>query len=132
MFTKTFWKYGFCLHCGLVLLVALSAYLGVIPTVYRGIPHADLIGHFVLFGILAFFFDGLLQFRPLLPGKIAFLRLAPVLLLTVIAIEELAQSLSPRRTASVDDFIADVIGVFICSWLAKFLTERYEHSTSRS
>ena len=124
MLTKTFWNYGFGIHLSLVLLIAISAYLGILPTTYKGIPHFDLVGHAVLIGLLAFFFDGILQFRPLFPGKFSFIRIAPVIILCVAAVEEIAQSLSSHRTASVGDFIADAIGIVLCSWLAKYLDIR--------
>ena len=37
--------------------------------------------------------------------------MAPVLILSLAAVEELAQAWTPRRTSSVSDFLADVVGV---------------------
>ncbi len=125
MNTKTFWNYGFCIHLGFVSLIGTSAYLGILPTAFEGLPRFDLFGHLVLVGLLAFFLDGVLNFRPLLPGRFEYIRLAPVIILGLAAIEEIFQSFSPRRTASFDDFIADTIGILFCSWLAKYLAGRY-------
>jgi len=122
--TKKFWMYGFCLHLGLVLVIALSAYLGILPTHHKAIPFSDFWGHMILIGMLAFFLDGVFEFRPLLPGKADWLRLGPIIILTIAAAEEVAQALSPNRTASLRDFVADVLGIFICSWLAKRLEAR--------
>jgi hypothetical protein len=126
MLTKTFWNYGFCIHLCLVLLIAISAYLGILPTTYKAIPHFDLVGHAVLIGLLAFFLDGVLCFRPLFPGKFSFIRIAPVIILTIAAVEEVAQSLSSHRTASLGDFIADTVGIVLCSRLARYLANRYD------
>ena len=115
-----FWKIGFTIHACAVVMIATAAYLGILPTQYRVIPHADLIGHAVLIGALAFFADGLLRFRPLISA----LRFAPFVVLLIAGIEEMAQSLSPRRTASLLDFAADVGGVFIASWLARALDKK--------
>jgi hypothetical protein len=122
--TKTLWISGFCLHLGLVLLIAISAYLGILPTHYKVIPQSDFFGHVILIGFLAFFLDGSLDFRPLIPGRIDWLRLGPVLILTIAAIEEIAQMLSPNRTASLKDFVGDMLGIILCSWLAKVIGTR--------
>lgn len=124
MLTKRFWNYGFCIHLCLVSLIAVSAYLGILPTAYKGLPRYDLLAHFILVGLLAFFLDGVLSFRPLFSGKFRFIRVAPLIILGIAAVEELAQSLSFRRTASLADFIANALGIIFCSWLAKYLTER--------
>ncbi len=131
MLRATFWKYGFFIHLSLVLLIAASAYFGILPTTYDVIPYSDLIGHAVLIGLLAFFLDGWLRFRPLIPGKVPFLRLAPMIILSIAAFEELAQSLSPRRTASLKDFAADVIGVCLCSWIARRISRLPESDRLR-
>lgn len=125
MFGKTFWNYGLGVHLGVVTTISLSAYWGILPTTCKVIPHADLWGHLVLVGLLAFFLDGAFRFRPLFSGKLTFLRLAPALMIAIAALEELAQSFSPRRTASISDFLADVFGILLGSWLAKYLVERY-------
>lgn len=121
---KAFWSYGFCIHLGLVLLIAVSAYLGILPTEYKGLPRYDLVGHAVLIGLLAFFLDGMLNFRLLFFGRFLEIRLAPVLILSLAALEEIAQVFSPHRTASLSDFFADAVGIVLCSWLAKYLAQR--------
>jgi VanZ family protein len=117
-----FWRVGFALQLLVVIAIVVGAYLGHLPTFYRGLPHADLLAHAVLFGLLAGFLDGALGHRPLLRGRAPWLRLAPVLVLGVAAVEEVAQLLSPRRTASLADFAADVVGVTLFVWLAGRLT----------
>ena len=121
-----FWRVGFALQLAVVGAIVVGAYLGRLPTFYRGIPHADLIAHAVLFGLLAFFLDGVLGHRPLLRGRAPWLRLAPLLVLSAAAVEEVAQLLSPRRTASLADLGADVVGVVLLTWLAGRLTGWHE------
>ena len=123
--TKTLWIFGFCLHLGLVLLIAVSAYLGILPTHYKIIPQSDFFGHAILIGLLAFFLDGSLDFRPLISDKMGWLRLGPALILAIAAIEEIAQMLSPNRTASLKDFVGDLLGIALFSWLAKVIATRY-------
>lgn len=121
-----YWKVGLTLHAAFVIIIAVSAYLGVLPATYRVLPHADIIGHAVLIGLLAFFLDGTLRFRPLVSGRVPALRAAPVIILVIAGVEELAQSLSPRRTASLLDFAADVVGVCLASWGANLLEQAYQ------
>jgi VanZ family protein len=117
-----FWRVGFALQLAVVIAIVIGAYLGRLPTFYQGLPHFDLFAHAVLFGLLAFFLDGTLGHRPLLRGTAPWLRLAPVLVLGVAAVEEVAQRLSPRRTSSLADFTADVVGVTLFVWLAGRVT----------
>jgi hypothetical protein len=116
-------RMGFAAQLGLDVLIALGAYLGYLPTSLPSIPHADLLGHAVLIGPLAFFLDGALGLRPLIRGT-RFPRLAPVLILAVAGIEEYAQRFSPRRSSSFSDYAADIVGVCFFSWLARRVAER--------
>jgi VanZ family protein len=117
-----FWRVGFAVHLAVVIAIVIGAYLGRLPTFYQGIPHFDLVAHAVLFGLLAGLLDGALGHRPLLRGRAPWLRLAPVLVLAVAAVEEIAQRLSPRRTSSLADYTADVVGVILFVWLAGKVT----------
>ncbi len=121
----SFWRYGLGLQLGFDGLISTLAYLGLLPTTCKGVPGFDLIAHAVLVGLLAFFLDGALAFRPLFATRLPWLRLAPVLVISLAAVEEAAQSLSPRRTSSLEDFAADVIGICLFTWLAKRLDVRY-------
>ena len=82
------------------------------------------LGHAILIGLLAFFLDGSLDFRPLIAGRMRWLRLGPTLILAIAAFEEVAQILSPNRTASLKDFVGDLLGICVCSWAAKALATR--------
>jgi VanZ family protein len=119
-----FWRLAFALQLLVVVAIVIGAYLGRLPTFYARVPYADLLAHAVLFGLLAGFLDGALGHRALLRGRLPWLRLAPVLVLAVAAVEEVAQRLSPRRTSSLSDFAADVVGVILFVWLAGRVTAR--------
>ena len=88
--------------------------------------------HFLLIGGVAFFLDGALRFRPLLPGRLPWLRLAPVLVASLAGLEELAQALSPYRSSTVSDFVADLLGVVCLSWLARRLSGWLERRRERA
>ena len=98
-----------------VIAVSIGAYLDVLPT-DAGVPHADLLCHALFFGLLAATLDGALGRRPLFRAA-SFPRLAPVIILAAAGLEELAQGLSPCRSSTLSDFLADAIGVFGLSWL---------------
>jgi hypothetical protein len=100
----------------LVITLCVGAYLGLVPTSLRSLPHADLAVHALLFGLLGAFLDGALSHRPLHP-RVPLLRLGPVLVLAGAGVEELAQRLSPRRCSSIADFAADAAGVCLLSWV---------------
>jgi VanZ family protein len=104
----------------LMVLVSAGAYIGGLPRVLERIPHGDLLGHALLFGLLAVLVDGALGHRPLWRGA-RFPRLAPVIVIAVAGLEELAQGLSPRRSSSLSDFAADVAGVCLCAGLAGWI-----------
>lgn len=119
-----FWKIGFMFHACSVMLIVVFAYFGILPTTYSVIPYADVIGHAVLIGLLAFFLDGMLRFRPLFSETCQALRVAPLFILLIAGLEEIAQRFSPRRTSSIIDFAADVAGVLLASWLAHQLEQQ--------
>lgn len=116
--TKNLWRIGFLIHMIAVILIGFFAYQGLIPNLTPYFRHYDTVCHFLLVGLLAFFLDGTLGFRTLFKKRLSFLRLAPVIVLFIAGTEELLQSLSPRRTCSLSDFVADTIGIFFFSWLA--------------
>ncbi|MFO0761513.1 MAG: hypothetical protein U0359_33850 [Byssovorax sp.] len=115
---RTFFALGLAAQLSLVVLIATGAYLGFLPTTLPGLPHADLVGHAVLIGPLAFFLDGVLDHRPLL-RPVPWARLAPLLVIAVAGLEEYAQRFSARRDSSYSDFFADVIGIVAFSVLSK-------------
>ena len=59
---------------------------------------------------LAFFTDGVLSRRALVPGKVL-LPLSTVVVLVPLGLEEYLQRLSDVRSSSIWDFAADVLGV---------------------
>ncbi len=115
---------GLAAHGLLVTLIATLAYQGALWSYLPAIPHFDLAGHFVLIGGLAFFLDGVLGYRPLTPRGPSWLRMAPMLILSLAALEELAQAWTPQRTSSWSDFAADVVGVTSLSRLSFWLAGR--------
>lgn len=97
-------------YLGFLLLVDVSAYLGVLPAKLRDIPWYDTLGHFGLLGLAGLLLHRALDRRSFRLGALA-LPIGPVLVLAGSAVEELLQVMSPRRSPSLGDFAADVAGI---------------------
>ena len=106
------YRLAFALHLAALVVTAGLAYTGRLRL--PRIPHLDLAGHALLFGVLAALADGALGRR-----TIAGVPAAPALVLFGAGVEELLQGLSPRRTSSVVDFAADVAGIVVLVALAR-------------
>ena len=116
---RRFWTIGFSVDLGVVVLASVLAYSGCIPTQVALLPHADWGLHFLGYGLLAFFLDGLMQHRVLATWRGMRIKQAPALVLAVAGVEELLQQLSPRRSCSIGDFVADLFGVTVAALLAE-------------
>ncbi len=104
------------IHLAIVAAISVLAYTGRLPVGLLRVDHLDLAGHAVLLGTLALLLDGALAFRPAPLLGTRWIGIGPLIVLSVAALEEALQSLSPGRTASVYDFLADVAGaVAICT-----------------
>ena len=121
---RRFTIFGLVVCLALDITIGTMAYMGSLWAFLPDIPHFDFAGHFVLIGGLAFFLDGVLDYRPV-TRRVPWLRLAPTAVLTVAGIEELLQALTPRRTSSVSDFVADLLGVYFLSWLSGLAAAKF-------
>lgn len=109
-----------CLGLGVMVLtggvLSWFAYRGGID--FEQLPHLDKVVHFTLCGAVAFFLDGVLRRRAIRIGRLESPLAVPVVLVPA-GIEEFLQRLSPHRTSSVGDFIADAAGVAFFVWLSR-------------
>jgi VanZ family protein len=100
-----------------IVLADLDALPQVFSAVYR-IPYGDKIGHFVLFGILNYlltlFWIGSL---PRLDAKRVALSVGLILVI-VLAAEEVSQQFFPKRTYSLLDLSAGYAGIVLGGWIA--------------
>lgn len=127
---KRFCRTGFAAQLAAVVTIATLAWLGRIPTSLPRLPHIDLLGHASLIGLLAFFLDGVLDYRTLLRNRLTWLRAAPFFVLAVAGIEEFLQRFGVYRSSSWTDFAADVAGVVALTWLSKRLGSASTSQTS--
>ncbi len=103
--------------------VSIVAYLGKLPPWLPNVGGVDKVGHFFMFGSVAFFADGAFGYRPL--GRaLAWPRFAPVLLWVPTAIDEWAQRFSPHRSSELGDLLADALGIVLASWLSAAIDRR--------
>jgi VanZ family protein len=100
-----------------VIVLANNGKLGSMHFIYD-FPNGDKVGHFILFGILAFLLDlTAFQALPYADRKRVAVMIGLILAL-LIGLEEFSQKFIPERTSSLFDLLASYIGVFFFSWLA--------------
>jgi VanZ family protein len=91
--------------------LSVLAYLGRLPSALPTENGGDKVGHFLMFGGLAFFVDGAAHYRRLGARAPSFAHAGPVWLWVVVAIDEWAQRFSPTRTSELADLVADTLGI---------------------
>jgi len=107
----------FVLFIILIIILADIGELGILGRVYE-IPHADKVGHFTLYGILALLIN-LTFFRTLPAQRRKWVALISGLALALfIGLEEFSQQYFAERTFSLIDLSASYLGVIFFSWLA--------------
>lgn len=129
---RRLYRIGLAGWFGLILLIDLGAYTGILPTQIRQLPYYDTILHFILVGTFGALLDAALLHRPIV--RIPFVpRVGPGIALALAGTEEYLQRLSPRRSSSWSDLAANFSGILVLSWVAKRITmaaiEREQGST---
>jgi hypothetical protein len=109
----------FLVFIGLVIIGADNNTLpGYVKAVYR-FPNGDLVGHFVLYGILA------LLFARAFPRRWHWRSFHPALTSLLVAglalAEEFSQFFFPLRTPSLLDLACGLLGILSADWLARRL-----------
>lgn len=106
------WQLAWLTFAGLLAGIFALAYVGRIPRIIALLPHYDIWGHLVLYGLLAYLTHRGLQ-RASLQRSALTLPLALPSVFTLAAVEELLQGLAPLRSASWRDLAADLAGMLI-------------------
>jgi len=121
-----FYRVGLAFHTAMICTIAGVAYSGMLPPGITVVPYYDKIMHFVLLGTWGFFLDGSLAHRAVmkaLEGTPFVPRLGTAIALALATTEEIAQRLSPVRSSSWSDWVANTLGILLGSWLALRLTK---------
>jgi VanZ family protein len=93
-----------------IILVSVLAYLQILPTQYKHIPHYDSIGHFMLFGILSFLAHIALDRKHFAIGLIK-IPAASTLVACYAIVDESLQLFSSVRTFDLWDLFFGVLGI---------------------
>ncbi|MEA2028797.1 MAG: VanZ family protein [Campylobacterota bacterium] len=80
------------------------------------VPYSDKIAHALLFGVMAMLLNYSLKFKSIEFWKFN-LQIGAIIVLTFAGLEELSQAFNPNRTLDWGDFIADVVGVSLFSFI---------------
>ncbi len=81
------------------------------------LPFGDKVGHFMAFGLLAFFVARVFP-GPRLPGTAGRVPRSVAIVFALTALEELSQAWIPWRHCDFFDLVADAGGMAIFTWLA--------------
>jgi len=114
-------KYLAILFSLFILLVIALADTGSMPRFLKAIydfPHGDKLGHFLLYGLLAFFVTTALigAFSNRSPRRVALWTC--LVLATLIGVEEFSQRYFSSRTFDLVDLTASYLGVIVGGWVA--------------
>ena len=102
-----------------IILIIIGADSGSLSPALRGIyefPGGDKVGHFILFGILAFLLAWAFP-HPIQLGR-ASIPIVILALLVFAALEEYSQRFFSSRTSDIFDLTFSCLGIFAGTWLA--------------
>ncbi len=104
-----------------IILVVVLADTGKLPHFIRAIydfPNGDKAGHFILYGLLNFFFTS--AFLSAFPSKprIRVALSVGLVLAFFIGVEEWSQQFFPNRTSGLPDLLFSYLGLITAGWVA--------------
>ncbi|CAA6826019.1 MAG: Trypsin [uncultured Sulfurovum sp.] len=107
---------SFFIFIGFIIYLADSADHNFAFRLIGDIPYGDKLMHTLLYGVMALLLNYGLNFK----SKKIFgfnLQIGALIVLTFAGLEELSQYWLPSRTCDVVDFVADVVGVVLFSFI---------------
>jgi polysaccharide biosynthesis protein VpsQ len=79
-------------------------------------PLGDKIGHFVVYGTLAYLLTWAMPFRRVSFGRFS-LPLGVLIAIVIATLEELSQVFVIRRNADIYDLLASYLGIYASTWI---------------
>lgn len=104
-----------------IIAIIVLADTGTLPHFIRTIydfPNGDKLGHFILYGLLNFFFTYTFLSSPSSKSRLRVALTVGLVLAFFIALEEWSQQFFSARTFSLRDLLASYLGVLIGGWIA--------------
>ena len=114
---------GFVLFLVALVVLADSGHGQRLFALASCIPAGDKIGHFVLFGILAFLVNFIWRTAPMRLLGLRVLKGSAVIM-AVVTLEECSQILFRARSFDLLDLASDALGIGLFGWLAVAYLER--------
>ncbi|KAF3885836.1 MULTISPECIES: VanZ family protein [Nostocales] len=112
------WIVVLCLYLILLSLLSLAVYIKIIPSSVTKITPVDLIGHFILIGLVSYIAH--LSTRK---SKLRFLQMslpiAPIIILFFCSTDEIIEKFIWHSGIDKKDIIADFCGILFFTWLAE-------------
>ncbi len=116
---KINWKWALAIATSALIGVSFMAYENLLPKLIAEIPFGDKIGHFFLIGSL-----GLLTHKVMENKKIS-LAAGPLIITAVSLTDECFQSLSPVRSFSSGDIVANLAGIWFLYLLYEYAKKKW-------
>ena len=113
-----FWSLAALVSLFVLVIATILAYFRLIPIEIKNIPYYDSIGHFFLFGILAFSLDRALNKRMMNVARLS-LPLGAALIASYAVTDESLQFFSSVRSFDLGDLSFSLLGVVICTLLSR-------------
>jgi polysaccharide biosynthesis protein VpsQ len=114
---KKFLPLAFLVFMALVIFWANTNTMPIpLRRLYGGVPHSDKIGHFVIYGTLAYLLTWAMPFRRVTLGRFS-LPLGVVIAIAIASLEEFSQIFILRRNADIFDLLASYLGIYASTWI---------------
>ncbi len=113
------WRWLLWPQVAIVVIITQIAYMGLLPGTLLAWPYSDKVLHFTLFGAVVFWLDLWLS-----PRKVLSIPISIAIPLSLAMIEEMAQHLSPLRTADITDLACDLAGMLVFYALSRRFRSR--------
>ncbi len=114
-----------------ITIITIIADLNLVPLFLWQTPMFDKLGHFGLFGLLAFLLHLALRFRAVRVWGIS-IPLALVVVMGFCVTDEIHQAVTLTRSADLLDLIADLAGVIFFLFLAERLNFKSREPRARA